>query len=165
MGDDTNKSNEIVFPEIYKNVYSTFWKLTTSLIGLWALAYVLGWIRTHAYYISLKAEQLLPELTTTHMAGSSIWPILAVVLGLYFAFSDFSKYLGENLKWLHRITSLVAFINIAAAQIASHYFNIMQYHLRYVSLAYYQFRHYQVINQDGLPSKYQIGIISGVVKI
>lgn len=57
------------------------------------------------------------------MAGSSIWPILAVVLGLYFAFSDFSKYLGENLKWLHRITSLVAFINIAAAQITSHYFN------------------------------------------
>jgi hypothetical protein len=76
----------------YQRALGTLLRLISGFATAGALVYLLGWLRTFGYYGAFKAEWILPNLPFGQFASRGIFPILALVFGLYLSFSGIANY-------------------------------------------------------------------------
>ncbi len=84
--------------EAYQLALAPLTRVVTSLVGLWALVYALGWKRADSYYESFGAPWLTSQLTLSDLPFFSYWPILAFTIGMMVTFTDLAdRYMGKGM--------------------------------------------------------------------
>lgn len=96
MTDESHKT-EVDFHEWRKHVAESYGRAfiplgraISSILGLWALAYLLGWKRADSYFTGLGADWLTSQLTLLELQAFSYWPVFAFAAGLLLTFADIS---------------------------------------------------------------------------
>jgi hypothetical protein len=83
----------------YQRAYIPLIQIASSLLGLWVIAYVLGWKRVDSYYDAMGSTWLVTELKHTDILAMSYWPILALIIGTLVSFSDLAdRYMGKGMR-------------------------------------------------------------------
>jgi hypothetical protein len=99
----------------YQNALAPLARIASSLLGLWAIACVLGWKRADAYYTSFGAEWVTSKLTILTLLSLSNWPVVALVSGVLITLTDLADRYDRGMKNVWRITyaSMLAMLCMA----------------------------------------------------
>lgn len=89
----------------YQNALAPLTRAATSLLGLWAVACVLGWKRADAYYTAFGAEWIASNLSVLNFLSLSYWPVISLVTGVLFTFTDLADRYDRGMKTVWRVTA------------------------------------------------------------
>jgi len=99
----------------YQNALSPLTRAATSLLGLWAVACVLGWKRADAYYTAFGAEWIASNLSVLNFLSLSYWPVISLVTGVLFTFTDLADRYGRGMKTVWRVTAAALILTTCLA--------------------------------------------------
>lgn len=91
--------------EAYQNALTPLTRTTTSLLGLWTIACVLGWKRADAYYTAFGVEWITRNLSILDFLSLSYWPVIALVAGVLITFTDLADRYDKSMKSVWRTTA------------------------------------------------------------
>lgn len=109
-----NPSRTIVLA--YSSALKNTGGLLASLIGVWGLLAILGWIRVISYYNAFGVPWLTNETLLQEVAIYTIWPLTALIIGMIISAADIGdNYTEQGRKAIDAVTGASLFIVIVIA--------------------------------------------------
>ncbi len=112
--------------------------LLTSLVGIWGVATILGWVRAESYYRSFGAPWLFSSTPLGELVSFTVGPLVALGFGILLTFSDYGDNFSETT--LRRISTFlisVAVLSLLVGIGLRHFWNDLAFAAFWSSAALY----------------------------
>lgn len=98
----------------YKKVLGKLIQLLSSIAAAGIVLYILGWLRSIAYYDSLSADWILLDLPFPELVSRGIYPFTALLIGLLLTFTDVAKLAANEVRSVLKISVLLLIVESIA---------------------------------------------------